>query len=171
MVKKRRLGHWSKPVTRLPLLHAWITHAGMQTVINLPKERKLKNLPGKAEGDGAHDWLFSLGGEETSHDWGTGERWPQEHDGGEEGYLLAGHSPLVLFLSSGSSSVFFGLIYYFSLGFSPPLVLSSCPVRFPLGFALVFFSVHSSPLRVCLCPAFIRPEIDWRCNGRLLNAL
>jgi hypothetical protein len=40
----------------------------MQTVINLSKERKLKNLPGKAEGDGAHDWLFSLGGEETSHD-------------------------------------------------------------------------------------------------------
>jgi len=24
-------------------------------VINLPKEGKLKNLPGKAEGDGAHD--------------------------------------------------------------------------------------------------------------------
>jgi hypothetical protein len=29
-------------------------------VINLPKEGKLKNLPGKAEGDGAHDWRFSL---------------------------------------------------------------------------------------------------------------
>jgi len=89
-------------VTRLPLLHAWITYACMQTVINLSKERKLKNLPGKAEGDGAHDWLFSLGGEETSHDWGTGECWPQEHDGGEEGYLLAGHSPLFLLIFTGS---------------------------------------------------------------------
>jgi len=55
MVKKR-LGHWSKPVTRLPLLHACVsslTHAcNSSRVINLPKEGKLKNLPGKAEGHG-----------------------------------------------------------------------------------------------------------------------
>jgi len=58
------LGHWSKPVTWLATIayiRESLTHAcNSNMVINLPKEGKLKNLPGKAEGNGAHDWWFSL---------------------------------------------------------------------------------------------------------------
>ena len=97
--KKKGLGHWSKPVTRLPLLHACVNHSRMHAIV----AGELKHLPGKVEGDDAHDWRFSLGGEETSHDWGGAcERWPQEHDGGKEGYLLARHSPLFLLIFTGS---------------------------------------------------------------------
>ena len=54
--KKKRLGHWFGPVTRLAIVACMcelLTHAcNSSRVINLPKEGKLKNLPGKAEGDG-----------------------------------------------------------------------------------------------------------------------
>jgi len=52
-------------VTRLAIVacppESLTAHArNSNMVINLPKEGKLKYLPGKAEGDGAHDWRFSL---------------------------------------------------------------------------------------------------------------
>jgi hypothetical protein len=67
--KKKRLGHWSKPVTRLATVACMrepLTHAcNSRRIINLPKERKLKNLPGKAEGDSCFNgWLLDVHGVE-----------------------------------------------------------------------------------------------------------
>jgi len=74
--------------------------------------------------------------------------------------VLLGFFPL-------SCSVFFlwFLLALFFLLFSVPFFFRSQSLSIQ---PLAFFSFF---LRVCLYPAFIRPEIDRCCNGRLLNAL
>jgi hypothetical protein len=87
-------------------------------------------------------------------------------------------SPCVVRFPLFSCSFLFALMRFF-LSFSPSVLFLcfflwfSAPVSFfsPFFSLPVFLCLVRAPLRVCLCLAFIRPEIDWRCNGRLLNAL
>jgi hypothetical protein len=86
----------------------------------------------------------------------------------------AGSLPSFSFLSFSFLSQFFFVWFVLSVWvlffFFAVLCFSFLP---SVAFFFLFFcfSLSPAPLRVCLCPAFIRPEIDWRCNGRLLNAL